>query len=106
MHISDEGLSWFNEAFKFCTPLSKRDQVVAFKGYLNDLWTNIAMMDYPYDTDFLKPLPGNPIRAVCEIIQARLTQENPNEKNVLHAIAGGVNIYNNHTGTVTTRQNL
>ena len=94
-------MAWLNTEFKFCKALTKPD-VKGFKDFLNNLWTNIAMMDYPYDTSFLKPLPGNPIQAVCEIIQARLTQENPNEKNVLHAIAGGVNIYNNHTGIHNT----
>ena len=100
MHISDEGLSWFNEAFKFCTPLSKRDQVVAFKGYLNDLWTNIAMMDYPYPTSFLMPLPGNPVKAACQIIGQTLdtTIEKDPQRQVIQAISEGVNMYNNYTG--------
>jgi lysosomal Pro-X carboxypeptidase len=52
-----------NEEFKMCEPL-KKVEVVQFKGYLNEIWTNIAMMDYPYSTSFLMPLPGNPVK-VC-----------------------------------------
>ena len=56
------------------------------------------MMDYPYTTTFLMPLPGNPVKKVCDVITGRLVQENPNAKNIIHAIAGGVNIYTNYTG--------
>ena len=43
-------------------------------------------------------MPGNPVKAVCDVITGRLVQENPNAKNIIHAIAGGVNIYTNFTG--------
>ena len=46
-------MAWFNNNFKFCTPLTTADQVTKFKAYLNDLWTNIAMMNYPYGQIFL-----------------------------------------------------
>ena len=38
------------------------------------------------------------MKAVCDVITGRLVQENPNGKNIIHAIAGGVNIYTNYTG--------
>ena len=49
------------EIFKLCTPLTKKEEVKALKDYLNDVWGNLAMMDYPYETSFLKPLPGKPV---------------------------------------------
>lgn len=63
MFLLDDGLKWISDEFKFCKPLTKND-VPALKSYLNDLWTNVAMMDYPYSTSFLMPLPGNPVKVV------------------------------------------
>jgi len=96
---NQDGLDWINKEFKFCKALKDKNDVTGFKDFLNDLWTNVAMMDYPYKTTFLMPLPGNPVKAVCDVITGRLVQENPNAKNIIHAIAGGVNIYTNFTGT-------
>jgi len=98
-----DGLTWFNNQFKFCTALTTMTQVVQFKAYLNDLWTNIAMMDYPYPTTFLMPLPGNPVSAACEVIKKPLDQSNntadtADYKTIIQAIAAGVNLYNNYTG--------
>lgn len=54
-------MKWLNSKFGMCTPLKKTDGPM-FKDYLNNLWTNVAMMNYPYPTEFLMPLPGNPVK--------------------------------------------
>ena len=56
--FAEDGLDWINKEFKFCKALKTKSDVTGFKDFLNDLWTNIAMMDYPYKTTFLMPLPG------------------------------------------------
>jgi lysosomal Pro-X carboxypeptidase len=71
--------------------------VTQFKAYLNDLWINVAMMDYPYPTDFLMPLPGDPVNAICGEIEP-FTPIKTNQT-VLKAISAAVNLYNNYTGT-------
>ena len=61
--FSDAGLKWLSDSFRLCKPLkSGGGDVQGFKDYLADLWTNVAMMDYPYPTSFLMPLPGNPVK--------------------------------------------
>jgi lysosomal Pro-X carboxypeptidase len=62
-----DGLKWINDAFKFCTPLKSKADVTKLKGYLNNLWTDLVMMDYPYPTSFLMPLPGHPVQ-VCFVL--------------------------------------
>jgi len=31
------------------------------KDFLQEIYIDLAMVNYPYETDFLMPLPGNPI---------------------------------------------
>ena len=60
-----EGMAWLKDKFKLCQAVfNTTEQVSTLKGYLNDLWTNVAMMDYPYPTSFLMPLPGNPVQVI------------------------------------------
>ena len=93
-------MDWVNKELKFCKNLASKSDVINFKNYLNNLWTNVAMMDYPYSTSFLMPLPGNPVQAVCQAIKIKLdntTLTNEN-KTIIEAIEAGVNVYNNFTG--------
>ena len=62
------GLAWLNSNFRLCSAslLSSAGDVAKLKAYLTDLWTNLAMMDYPYPTSFLAPLPANPVNAACK----------------------------------------
>ena len=66
---TQDGLAWLKDSFKLCQPVfNTTEHVSSLKSYLNDLWINIAMMDYPYPTSFLKPLPGNPVEVrACDL---------------------------------------
>ena len=64
------------------------------KSYLTDLWTNLAMMDYPYPTSFLAPLSANPVVAVCE----HLSKSYTNDTELLELVFKAVNVYFNYTG--------
>jgi lysosomal Pro-X carboxypeptidase len=68
--------------------------ISTLKSYLTDLWTNLAMMDYPYPTSFLAPLPANPVVAVCE----HLSKPYNNDTELLHLVYEAVNVYFNYTG--------
>jgi len=76
------------------------DDFTHFKAYLNDLWTNLAMMDYPYPTSFLMPLPGKPVNTACELINMRLNASNETDhfKLIIDGISAGVDMYTNYTG--------
>ena len=60
--FSAEGLKWISEDFKMCQPFTKKEQIKDLKDFLADVWVNMAMMNYPYPTSFLKPLPGYPVK--------------------------------------------
>lgn len=55
-------MAWLTSAWKLCQPLKVQQDVKKLKDYLTDMWTNLAMVDYPYPADFLAPLPANPIK--------------------------------------------
>ncbi|MBN3308859.1 PCP carboxypeptidase, partial [Amia calva] len=91
---TDDGLQWLSSAFKLCSPLRKKEDAVAFKAWLQETWVNLAMVDYPYEANFLQPLPAWPIKVVCQFLK------NPYrpEKDLLNGIFLAVNVYYNHTG--------
>lgn len=56
------GLQWLSEEFSLCTPLKNKNDAVSFKSWLQETWVNLAMVDYPYEANFLQPLPRWPIQ--------------------------------------------
>lgn len=52
------------------------------------------MVNYPYPTNFLAPLPGHPIRVMCN----HLTNMTLQEKDLIRAIFDAISVYTNYTG--------
>jgi len=105
---TQDGLAWLKDSFKLCQPVfNTTEHVSSLKSYLNDLWINIAMMDYPYPTSFLKPLPGNPVEFVSKRIAVMPNEttfelndknETDQEKLNIRRIITGAEVYYNFTG--------
>jgi lysosomal Pro-X carboxypeptidase len=91
---NNTGLDWINKNWKLCSPFTQASNVSVLKNYLNEMWTNIAMMDYPYPTSFLVPLPGNPVNAVCSKLEGVYSTD---EELITH-IFEATSIYFNYTG--------
>lgn len=55
------------------------------------------MVNYPYPTSFLAPLPGNPVREFCQQIDSVNYSD---QDGLLKAIAKGLEVYTNYTGQI------
>lgn len=93
--LSDEGLQWLSKEFGLCSPLKKKDGTSAFKAWLQETWVNLAMVDYPYEANFLQPLPRWPIQVVCKHLGFEPTVS---DYQLLHGISQAVRVYYNYTG--------
>ncbi|KAI3936842.1 hypothetical protein MKW92_026666 [Papaver armeniacum] len=87
-----DGLSHLTRTFHLCQKLNSTDDL---SNWLSSAYSYLAMVDYPYPSEFLMPLPANPIKEVCKKID-----DHPQEAGVLERIFSGVSIYYNYTGTV------
>ncbi|CAN0917702.1 Lysosomal Pro-X carboxypeptidase [Linum grandiflorum] len=85
----DNGLSLLTKTFNFC----RTGDLV---NWLESAYSYLAMVDYPYPSSFMMPLPGHPIREVCRKIDG-----SPDGSSILERIFAGVSIYYNYTGTVS-----
>lgn len=90
---TDEGRSWISSQWKLCHSLGKND-VKPLKDWLVNVLTNLAMINYPYATSFLMPVPANPVKAFCKY----LTNSTLDGKELLVYLQKGFNIYTNYTG--------
>ncbi|CAN1777414.1 Lysosomal Pro-X carboxypeptidase [Linum perenne] len=89
----DNGLSLLTKTFNFCRELKSTGDLV---NWLESAYSYLAMVDYPYPSSFMMPLPGHPIREVCRKIDG-----SPKGSSILERIFAGVSIYYNYTGTVS-----
>ncbi|XP_056613248.1 lysosomal Pro-X carboxypeptidase isoform X1 [Triplophysa dalaica] len=90
-----KGLQWLSQEFGLCSPLKSLEDVYAFKAWLQETWVNLAMVDYPYEANFLQPLPRWPVKEVCTHLQF---DTGVSDKQLLHGISQAVRVYYNYSG--------
>ncbi|XP_027921070.1 lysosomal Pro-X carboxypeptidase isoform X1 [Vigna unguiculata] len=84
------GLERLTKTFNLCQKLKSTGDLY---DWLESAYSYLAMVNYPYPSDFLMTLPGHPIREVCKRIDGF-----PAGTNILERIYEGVNVYYNYTG--------
>ncbi|KAF5749695.1 lysosomal Pro-X carboxypeptidase [Tripterygium wilfordii] len=88
--LKENGLAQLSKTFHMCQELKSVEDLV---DWLESAYSYLAMVDYPYPSDFMMPLPGHPIREVCQKID-----NCPDGTSILERIFEGVSIYYNYTG--------
>lgn len=90
---TDEGRKTLNAEFKFCKDFNKTEDFETFYDYLQDVLGNLAMANYPYDANFLAPLPAFPVRQFC----GQLDDTFGKETELLSAFNKALQVYTNYT---------
>ncbi|XP_030538919.2 lysosomal Pro-X carboxypeptidase-like [Rhodamnia argentea] len=88
----ENGLSQLTRMFRLCRELKNTEELA---NWLDSAYSFLAMVDYPYPSEFLMPLPGYPIREVCRKIDGC-----PDGTSILERVFEGVGVYYNYTGEV------
>ncbi|ONL92963.1 Serine carboxypeptidase S28 family protein [Zea mays] len=87
-----DGLLKLSKTFHLCQTLKTSGDL---SDWLSSAYSYLAMVDYPLPSEFLRPLPANPIKEVCGNIDSQ-----PKGTGTLERIYAGVNVYYNYTDTV------
>lgn len=90
---SDDGRKFLNKEFKFCEPYNKTEDYDKFYDYLQDVFGNLAMANYPYESQFLAPLPAYPVREFC----GQLNMTFKNNEELLSGFNQALQVYTNYT---------
>uniref|UniRef100_A0A4W6C4T5 Lysosomal Pro-X carboxypeptidase n=1 Tax=Lates calcarifer TaxID=8187 RepID=A0A4W6C4T5_LATCA len=94
--METSGLQWLSEEFSLCAPLKSVMDIAIFKNWLQETWVNLAMVDYPYEANFLQPLPPWPIQVVCKYLGFDPTVS---DYQLLHGVSQAAKVYYNYTGS-------
>ncbi|XP_046401943.1 lysosomal Pro-X carboxypeptidase [Ischnura elegans] len=95
-----DGLKWLSSNWSLCSPLKNAENVSALKDWMVGMITNVAMLDYPYPTNFILPLPGYPVQEMCRKILTKEAQNSSldQDKALLMSIFSGFQVAFNYSG--------
>ena len=85
--------------FDTCQDIVTPADVVQVMNWLYQAFTALASFDYPTASNYVEPLPANPVSAACAIITA--VNNISDYEEVLLAVAAGANVFYNTSGTNT-----
>ncbi|KAF3439107.1 hypothetical protein FNV43_RR17382 [Rhamnella rubrinervis] len=86
----NDGLLQLTKTFRLCQALKSVGDLI---DWLESAYSFLAMVNYPYPSNFMMPLPAHPIREVCRRIVG-----SPAGASILDQIFEGVSVYYNYTG--------
>ncbi|XP_014257101.1 lysosomal Pro-X carboxypeptidase [Cimex lectularius] len=92
---TDAGKAKLNTLLNTCKPLKTDSDVQGVKDYLQTMYVNIAMVNYPYPANFIGNLPANPVKAVCK----NMLHTNETNESILSGVYNSLLMYINGTGT-------
>lgn len=92
---TDKGKATLNNAFHFCKDMeiTKPEDLQKFFDYLEDVYGNLAMANYPYDNTFLSPLPAYPVAQFCMYLKTAVDNDD-----LVKSMQQALNVYYNSTG--------
>lgn len=96
-HSEFNGKKWLTEHWKLCEPLKTDDNVSSLIDWISEVYSSLAMINYPYPTNFLMPVPANPVKEFCSYLDTSFL----NGTTLLEHLFQGISVYFNFTGTAT-----
>ncbi|CAN8004406.1 unnamed protein product [Ixodes hexagonus] len=91
---TEEGRKSIQDKFQLCRSVSQKDYV-AFRDFIHDVYSNMALVNYADPAAFVTPLPGYPVKKSCKF----LTRSFVNDEAIVDAVSQVVNVFFNTTGT-------
>jgi len=89
---SPKGRESITAAFGLCSPLQSEADISLLINWISNGLYYMAMINYPYPTDFLTPVPAWPVKVSCErMLKAK-------DSDLIMALASAVGVYYNWTG--------
>ena len=62
MFFAEDGRRLLSKSWNLCKELNNTKDVETFKAYINEACFDLAMINYPYPTNFLAPVPAWPVK--------------------------------------------
>lgn len=90
-------LTQLTAAFNLCKPLKTNKDIEYLINFINDGYAYMAMLNYPYPTNFLKNLPAWPANSSC--IPLDSVSVSSNDTALFTAIRKSVEYYYNYNST-------
>ncbi|KAH9635749.1 hypothetical protein HF086_013857 [Spodoptera exigua] len=71
--LTANGSEALRKAFNLCTPVKNATDLEVLMEFLQSMYSSLAMVNYPFASDFLTSLPAEPVRVVCQYLNQTLT---------------------------------
>lgn len=96
---TQEGRENISLFFNTCSPLSTTFRAAQLEMYVKGSLSTMAMVDYPYSSSFVTPMPANPVSYACEQVGER--PQDADDAWLFGGLASVQNVFVNFTGTLS-----
>ncbi|XP_030021078.2 lysosomal Pro-X carboxypeptidase [Manduca sexta] len=82
---------WLRQNWNLCGPANSTLHADVLVEFLESMYVTMAMVNYPFASDFLMPLPAQPVKVVCQYLNETLK-----DKELLEGIGKVISVFTNN----------